>query len=183
MNICPICLVPIDKLKDPVIGTTTHLVSMRSYSQPTNPCVHGFNYLTTPQGDIQVKDVFPNMQVYCYNKGQIILDHIECIVRTSIKNYIEMVKIDGLFITAWHPVYYNKKWQFPQHISPKENIYCKYIYSFVMKNRSAGLFVNKIPIITLGHGGIDRSTVNNVAYHHFWSTDKVIQNLKEISKK
>lgn len=41
---------------------------------------------------------------------------IECMVETRVFGYVDMVKINNLLITPWHPIVSKGKWTFPKDI-------------------------------------------------------------------
>ena len=104
----------------------------------------------------------------------------------------------ALFVTPWHPVapeiclmaegdkalHKPDTWEFPFRIGSviaPEHPKCEgtdesgtqYVYSFLMKERSAGILCDSFWSITLAHG-IDFGT----AKHDFWGTEAVVESLK-----
>ena len=44
-------------------------------------------------------------------------------VETRVFAFVDMVKINNLVITPWHPIVYNNKWTFPIYIKPSEQVF------------------------------------------------------------
>ena len=114
---------------------------------------------------------------------------------------VEEDKTNALFVTPWHPVapevciknmgdktlHKDSTWEFPckiANIISPEHPKCngdiesgnQFVYSFVMKNRHIGILCDGFWSITLAH---DSNMPN--AKHDFWGTEKVINDLKDIS--
>jgi len=137
-------------------------------------CVDGNGITKTNSGDKLVKEL---------KKGDIIInssgneDEIICVLKRKIeRGYLDMVSINGMKITPWHPVRINDKsnWEFPANIckSPLK-INCDFVYNFVLKNEHF-LTINGVNVITLGHGLIE-----GCLKHPFFGTQKVIEQLKK----
>lgn len=43
---------------------------------------------------------------------------IECMVETRVFGFVDMVKINNLLITPWHPIVFNGEWVFPINVKP-----------------------------------------------------------------
>ena len=90
---------------------------------------------------------------------------------------------EELYVTPWHPMMSESgSFFFPgdrggESKTPTEKtINTKFIYSFLLKNRSPTMVFNGFYGITLAHGIQN----NSVAAHDFWGTEKVVKNLQEI---
>ena len=79
---------------------------------------------------------------------------------------------NGLSITSYHPIIYNKEWRFPIEVGTAKQVYVEAYYNFVLKNGTS-LMVNQVPCISLGHG-----LKGEVAGHDYLGTDKVIKDLQ-----
>lgn len=153
-------------------------ISMATFnSRFNNSCFHGESIII--MGDNTKKKVSE------IKKGDILMlangktDLVECIIKTTFdQNYENLVKINNeLSITPYHPVRINNIWIFPKDLSiEKSDIYCDSIYSIVLTNRGMGngVIIGNIECATLGHGIIN----DDVIYHPFFGSEKVIQNLK-----
>jgi hypothetical protein len=55
-----------------------------------------------------------NKQIKYLKKGDKVQGGIiECLVKTNVYGYIDMIKIGTLIITPWHPIKLNGNWIFP----------------------------------------------------------------------
>ena len=99
-------------------------------------------------------------------------EEIECIVKTPSNSLIDLVQIDDLLVTPWHPIKINNKWVFPQDIGNVVKINCPAVYSFVLKNRH-NMIINDTICSTLGH-----NLRGDVIEHPFYGTNQIINKLK-----
>jgi hypothetical protein len=97
------------------------------------------------------------------------------VVCGSKKSSQPMSQIDGLCITPWHPIRMNGEWRFPASIALYSSRLMSTVYNLVLPKDHV-VNVDGFECITLGHGYTD-----SVAAHPFFGTEKVINNLKEIS--
>jgi len=44
-------------------------------------------------------------------------------IETRVFDFVEMVKLENLVITPWHPIIYKNKWTFPIDVNPAEKIF------------------------------------------------------------
>jgi Mg-chelatase subunit ChlD len=116
-----------------------------------------------------------------------------CLVRTIIHdNNYDMVKINNVLVTPWHPILNNGEWQFPAMISNIINVKIQYIYNLVLdsyhcvhlnslsnNNQSNNNIDPSSDLIlaTLGHG----INSNNIIKHDYFGTNKVIHDLEKLS--
>ena len=168
-------------------NTAPRLRNLASYSQQSNGCLHEDSEILLVDGrSIKCKNVLPGMEVVSYviNEGvvQKNTDSIECIVKTECnkKTFIQLP--DSVCkITEWHPVILQQnhingpiKLEFPINIGEVVSSVSKYVYTFVLKNRSHAISISDWPCITLGH-----NLKEGIAKHEFWGTNKVINCLKD----
>ena len=116
-------------------------------------------------------------------KGDIVFGGftVTCVVKTLINGKLEMVNMNDMLITPWHPVYYrlNKlqyEWVFPIKILSSTKVDIDYIYNIVLDSGHT-MIINDITVVTLGHDFKD----NNVVQHDYYGSDKVINDLKKIN--
>ena len=123
----------------------------------------------------QIKDVKMNDLVMTLTyDGDYSMSKVVCIVETIITNKKKkMCKIDDLYITAWHPIYYNDKWVYPENIKNSEFFKCESIATLLLENDHI-VIVNDIPCITLGH-----NYTYDVLNHPFYGTYAIIDFLKK----
>ena len=154
----------------------TSNVSMSTYNDPTGGCFHSSCSITMGNGDIKniksIKkgDIVKTMTI----DNNISESKVVCVVETHIKNKIhKMCVIDGLTITAWHPIYYNEKWCFPDDLTETVNVGTTSMITFVLEKDHI-VFINDVPCITLGHNYEN----NEVLKHPYFGTNNVIKDLQ-----
>ena len=102
---------------------------------------------------------------------------VECVIKiivTSGKK--EMVYINGLLITRWHPIIIDGVWVFP---GERTNAYLEEIdtiYNFVLDSKHI-ITINDIECCTLGHNFTDNSVIS----HPYYGTNKIIDDLSKIN--
>lgn len=100
---------------------------------------------------------------------------IECLVISEINAPIEIVDINGIQITPWHPIKMNDYgWCFPIDLEsyPIRFQHFNRIYNVVVLDGNS-IIINGIECITLGHNILN----DDVASHEFFGTDMVIDEL------
>tara|TARA_Y100000991_G_scaffold215523_1_gene206311 strand:+ start:3092 stop:5191 length:2100 start_codon:yes stop_codon:yes gene_type:complete len=117
-----------------------------------------------------------NKMVSSLVKGDIVFGgfKIDCVVKTIIQGEIEVVNLNNMFITPWHPVYYQDKWIFPINIKSSEKVNLDYIYNIVLETGHI-MIINDIQVVTLGHN----FTHNQIVQHDYYGSDKIISDLKK----
>lgn len=171
----------------------------RSYNQNSNPCVVGNcvikmadQYYKMPQFQTYEREPRQGYKYVKYlEKGDEIMTRdgdvakVVCILKTicsmnGIPGRAELVELggpNGLRITPWHPIQWNKGvWEFPANIK-KSEIFTDVdaVYSLVLDKGHIAM-INDTPFITLGHNFTD----NDVIKHDYFGTDRVIDNLKQM---
>ena len=159
---------------------------------PENDC--GINHINQKKIDsVQFQDIFYNAHGGCFNgdafvelkngqkkvkhlkKGDILSNGgiVECLVENEIKKVENVVNINDVYFSLYHPVEINGEWVFPcQHFKVMK----KYIdcwYNLVLKNKHE-VILNGVKAITLGHNRND-----GILKHPYFGTKKVIDALKK----
>jgi Mg-chelatase subunit ChlD len=144
----------------------------QTFYSSSGPCFDGngkVHLVNAP--DVLVKDL---------KRGHMILNSdgniatIVCIIKTKVKNSaLNMVLINNLRVTPYHPIKYEGKWVHPCTIKEPMMVHCDYIYNFVLDKHHV-ITINNMDAITLGHG----MTNDSVLAHPFFGTSLVIDNLK-----
>jgi len=98
---------------------------------------------------------------------------VACIVRTKIDDTVDMVDINGVLLTPWHPIFHNGDWKFPAKIGAETRHNIGYIYNVVLEDHGHSIFINDVECITLGHG----LTHHDVVDHDYFG-EKVVTDLK-----
>ena len=145
-------------------------VNMSSYMNVGGICFDGKSIVKMEDNS--------NKMVSSLVKGDIVFGgfKIDCVVKTIIQGEIEVVNLNNMLITPWHPVYYQDKWIFPINIKSSEKVNLDYIYNIVL-NTGHIMLINDIQVVTLGHNFTD----NQVVQHDYYGSDKVISDLKKFN--
>ncbi len=98
---------------------------------------------------------------------------VACIVRTKIDDTVDMVDVNGVLLTPWHPIFHNGDWKFPAKIGAETRHDIDYIYNVVLEDNGHCIFINDVECITLGHG----LTHHDVVDHDYFG-EKVLVDLK-----
>ena len=150
------------------------LVDMRNYYNVHGGCFDGNSFVLL-QGNQQkqVKNLLKNDKVKT-NNG---FAKVVCLVQTNISSRkgIEMVDINGMKITPWHPIRWNQKWQFPKNIKESSITLIDKVYNLVLE-KDHSVLINDVEVITLGHGNNE----DPVLSHPYFATDRVIDDLKRL---
>ena len=151
---------------------------VRSYTAPTNMssymdagggCFNGDANIKMEDGKCKkVSEIVKGDRVFGGFK-------VKCLVKTKVEGQIEMVDIDSLLITPWHPVLSNNEWKFPIKDWFSTHVDIDYIYNIVLEMGHI-VILNDISVVTLGHGFNN----NDVVKHDYYGTDKVIEDLKKM---
>jgi len=145
----------------------TPVTSMSTYYDAYGSCFNGEGLVAMADGSLKaVKDLI---------KGDIVAGNCQvvCLTKTKIPSgVINMVDLNGLLITPWHPVKFAGKWTFPIDIAAPKATNIDYVYNLVL-NQGPSAIINGVECITLGHG----IKGDEVASHTYFGTTKVIQDL------
>ena len=109
-------------------------------------------------------------------KGDILKNghKVRAVIRQKVSEY-QMVDLNGMKITAYHPVKSNGVWTFPKDLDKVKNTRVDYIYNVVLASGHI-MYINDVPVVTLGHHFTD----NSVIKHKYFGTNEVIDDLKKI---
>jgi len=169
--------VPIQEPCCPPVNSSNRLttISIQEYASSV-VCLHEDCKVSLPGGVFKkCKELLPEDKVVAFNDGKYTIDIIDIIVKSKTNPYTKMVKIvDGPTITPWHPILLNNQYVFPSEINQINYTkdVGKYVYSFILKNRSKCMIFNSFPAVTLAHG-IEKG----IAKHNFWGTEEVVKSL------
>jgi len=153
-----------------VAPSYTPVASMTTYYDAYGSCFNGEGLVSMADGSLKlVKDLVKGDTISSFGK----IAQVVCLTKTKIRfDTINMVEINGLLITPWHPVKISGKWKFPVEVSTSKPIEIDYVYNLVLNN-GVSVVINGIECITLGHG----IKGDEVASHAYFGTDKVIRDL------
>lgn len=158
---------------NPLKMNETRVHSMVTYNNSEAPCFYGNNYIEMDNNMIKlIKNLKKDDIVKTLNGSS----KVKCIVKIKCKDIkVNMVTINGLFITPWHPIFMNK-WIFPFNVGRSVSMKCWYLYNIVLEQNHT-VIVNGNICVTLGHGFTD----NDVVRHPYFGTSKVIDDLKKLN--
>lgn len=150
-------------------GTYTAPTNMSGYMDAYGGCFNGkANIKMEDDGFKKVSELVKGDRVFGGFK-------VKCLVKTKVDGEIEMVNIESLLITPWHPILYDGEWKFPIKDWFSTHVNIDYIYNIVLENGHV-VNLNGINVVTLGHG----FTNNDVVKHDYYGTEKVIEDLKKL---
>ena len=129
-------------------------------------CFNGDAIVELKNGKKKVKNI---------KKGDILSNGavVECLVENKINKYQNVVNINNVYFSLYHPVEINGEWVFPcEHFKvTKKFIDCW--YNLVLKKKHE-VILNGVKAITLGHNRKD-----GILKHPYFGTNKVIDALKK----
>jgi hypothetical protein len=143
-------------------------VSMRSFHNSAGGCVSPASVVALAGGQTKRADeIVQGDVVVCDAYGH--MADVVCVVKMICTSMEFVVLSDGLDITPWHPVRWNRRWRFPMDVgSCTKTLECDAVYNLVL-DRNHTVLVGGVECITLGHGMCD-----DVARHDYFGTQRVI---------
>jgi hypothetical protein len=122
------------------------------------------------------------------NKNDVLEDGSKLVCLIKSKYYGQLVKLNDLVITPYHPIHFEGKWQFPIDIyanNLKKSLPNPF-YGLVQNSKSVNVCnivlekdhiieIENFRVVTLGHGFED-----NVVKHPYYGTNRVIEDLVKI---
>lgn len=148
--------------------------SMSMYLNIHGGCFDGNGLVTMADGQNKhVQDLRRGDQIISFN-GMVAV--VQALVETVIPKDqgIEIVEVDGVLLTPWHPVFSTSKktWVFPVEIGKTVRMQLGSIFNLVLDS-SHIVKINNLDVITLGHGKSE-----GILAHPYFGTTKVIDDLK-----
>ena len=127
-------------------------------------CFTGDAFVELKNGKKKVKNL---------RKGDILSNGaiIECLVENKVNKVENVVKINNVFFSLYHPIEINGEWVFPCEHFKVEKKYIDCWYNLVLKNKHE-VILNGVKAITLGH-----NRKEGILKHPYFGTNKVIQAL------
>jgi hypothetical protein len=136
-------------------------------------CFSGYGIIATKTGNCLVKDIQMN-DIVLTPSGPA---RVKCVIKTKIQEgFYNLVNINDLLITEWHPVRINGKWYFPkEYPAGKFDKYkCEYVYDFVLDHGHI-VIINGIECVTLGH-----NFEEDIVKHSYFGSQNVIRDLEKM---
>ena len=153
------------------ISSPPPVTSMRDYYDQGGGCFGG-NSIVHVKGN-KFKLVSEIGKGDILSNGAKVICVINIIVTSGQK---EMVDINGLSITKWHPIIIDNEWIFPVEWSYSCLEEIDMLYNFVLDDKHI-ITINDIECCTLGHNFTD----NCVISHPYYGTNKIIDDLSKIN--
>jgi hypothetical protein len=149
-----------------VVGT--QLESMRIYSNSSAPCFAGACRVNMADGTrLPCADIRKGHVVQTREGPKV----ISMVLKTFTQNYnTKLCRLGKLFATPTHPVRHWGNWTFPHTLSEPQDMPCEAVFSFLLEDRTASMFIEDIECITLAHG-IEN---DSVAEHSFFGTEEIV---------
>lgn len=155
-------------------------LSMASYNSQVGPCCIEGSKVKLVDGSYKpVEYLVKDDEIVTYDEyNNISSSKIKCIVKTECSMPVNIVSINKLNITPYHPIIYDNNWQFPINIkkSKLKLIFTPYLYSFEIENKQS-IMVDEFIFATLGH-----EMKGNVIEHDYFGTNKVIKDISKFDK-
>lgn len=160
-------------------------VNMASYMDQRGGCIFGECLATLSDGS--TKKICQLLKGDKLSSGV-----VRCVVRSRLSaQNMELVQIDNLIITAWHPIQpissnNNAAWVFPKNHSDAKIWQTRnfdnqmdsnnFVYSFLLDDNALGMAVEGFNCATLAHGQSDST---GVLAHSFFGTQDVLLALQK----
>lgn len=168
------CMLPAPKPNYRRYGSSVP-TNMSSYYNAAGSCYDGNGLVDTDNGlrpvySLRKGDIVKSMD----SNGNIIFSQIKCVVKSRVHTeYIDMCRINGFFITPWHPIMNSDgSWIFPINITNEIQVELSWIYNIVLDDGCC-VFINNTPVITLGHN-LDHP----IAAHPYYGTQAIVNDLE-----
>ena len=129
-------------------------------------CFTGDAFVELKNGKKKVKNL---------RKGDILANGavVQCLVENKINKVENVVKINNVCFSLYHPIEINGEWVFPCEHFKVERKFIDCWYNLVLKNKHE-VVLNGVKAITLGH-----NKKEGVLEHPYFGTNKVIDALKK----
>ena len=168
------------EVPQPSLSSTPFTGNFKStFYSPNNPCFDGD--CRAKIYDPYAVDTFKLTFIKNLKKGDKVVNNhgqistIVCVVKTHIPNNVtELVLLNGLRVTPYHPIYQASKWVQPCKIKEPLCVYCESTYNFVLDCNHT-MSIEGIDVITMGHNIID----DDVLRHPFFGSSRVIECLQQ----
>ena len=129
-------------------------------------CFNGDAIVELKNGKKKVKNI---------KKGDILSNGaiVECLIENKINKYENVVNINNVYFSLYHPIEINGEWVFPCEHFKVTKKYIDCWYNLVLKNKHE-VVLNGVKAITLGH-----NRKEGILKHPYFGTNKVIDALKK----
>ena len=142
--------------------------SMRIFSNAGAPCFAGTCRVNMADGTLLPCTDIRKGHVVQTREGPKV---IAMVLKTNTQNYnVLLCHLGKLFVTPNHPIVHLGKWTHPHTVSEPHVLPCEAVFSFLLEDRTASMFIEDIECITLAHG-IEN---DSVAEHSFFGTEEIV---------
>lgn len=150
----------------------TRQYMIQSFNSAVGPCFDGSCVVRLEDDSVKRLDELRKGDRVRTSNGY---QAIACIVRTScVDGYADLVELDnGLKVTPWHPIRKDGQWCFPSSLAKSDRLPCTHVYSFLLENHCAEMWINGWECIALAHGILD----DPVATHAYYGTTAIVADL------
>ena len=164
---------PEPKMK-PTTTVSAPLINMSRYHNCAGPCISGDSLVSLPDNTQKRIDQLARGD---FIKTPISVGRIACVVKTHcFKMRTELVNLNGLGITPWHPVRIEGKWRYPCELLEPVEVDCVAVYSFVLEtSHEEIMIINNIECATLGH-----EYTGDVIGHPYFGSNKVREDIRKM---
>lgn len=159
-------------------SVVTAPMNMAAYNQNSGGCIAASSLIL--MADFSHKpanQIVPGDQVQTMDSKVAIVDYVVATRLGPQGGFL--CCINNLYISPWHPVYLDHRWQFPCHATEQPLRKChphEMIYNFILKDTPQHhVIADDIPCITLGHG-----EDQGVLKHEFFGTQRVVEAVKRL---
>ncbi|OBT53949.1 hypothetical protein VE04_05080 [Pseudogymnoascus sp. 24MN13] len=174
---------PVVTVRDSTGRSMNRTMNMRSYNMRSNPCFAAECKVALADGTkVEVKALKNDMTLWTPKGARQPVG----ILGTAVEDEA-MCKIGDLVITAWHPVFLDKKWVFPGHNADSTTQYTGTIYSLLLEQdadaEAHAVEVGGMLAVTLGHGitGAAEDGNDDIRAHEFFGDyAKVFEGLQAL---
>ena len=159
----------------PTTAVSAPLTSMSRYHNRGAPCFSGDSLVSL--SDSSHKLVSEVAQGDLLKTPQS-TGRVACVVKTHcLEGKCQLVCLNGLKITPWHPVRVDGMWRFPCHLLEPVEVECDAVYSFVLEDSHEDIvIINSIECVTLGH-----RYAGDVIGHPYFGTERVREDLRRMN--
>ena len=122
--------------------------NMHNYLDYNAGCFDGEGIVMLSNGKKRVKELVKGDLVVC---GDGKLAKVVALITTKLKGEIEIVTLNEVKLTCWHPIRLNGEWKFPIEVKSPSKEHCDAVYNLVL-DRNHIVVINDLEVVTLGHG-------------------------------
>lgn len=144
-------------------------VSMSSFMNSRGICFDGAGFVDMADGTTKrVADLRKRDQL---KSGARVVALVQTLITDGLP--IEVVEMNGVFVTPWHPVRLAGSWVFPAEVGKVEKRDLTAIYNLVLSENHV-VEINGLSLITMGH---ERNEESTVLAHPYFGTKRVVHDL------